>query len=298
MIYILLGVLVLVAVYVTLTNQKHVETFSDKKEDQKSEEESIVWDAFNDILKRNPNSDELKYFSKKLKSNKLDRLKLENLLESTPEYRRYAKTQDNQANADLIANNSERRVKFIIVEKYRKIFGITPSPETIAFLLQKYGQVGYDDEMFEKYLKKMKKAENEDDEDNFIKPHDEIKYKYQTYEKTKKHRKPQDDCGAYESTLLSDEIDRRNTDELYAQCKRYDDLVLLPDQAWSVPQKRAPVCIPTERNNVSPSIDQTALIGTLLDDAKNTGVGSLIAAFKYEEEENKKCKVKKNNNKR
>ena len=67
---------------------------------------------------------------------------------------------------------------------------------------------------------------------------------------------------------------RRNYDDLKNMCemsKHYDnvqrDLTLLPDQKWSVPHKRPPVCLVSEPAVVHSSQSQTALIGTLLQES-------------------------------
>ncbi len=60
------------------------------------------------------------------------------------------------------------------------------------------------------------------------------------------------------------------------------DMVLLPGQEWSIPQKHTPSCY---GNNLSynPLIEQTSLIGTLLTDAKDTEIGSIMPKFSYKE---------------
>lgn len=61
--------------------------------------------------------------------------------------------------------------------------------------------------------------------------------------------------------------------------------VLLPDQQWVVPQPRAPVCTAGSQTCiVQPSLDQTALIGTLLEDANNMQVGSIMPKFTFTEQ--------------
>lgn len=69
-------------------------------------------------------------------------------------------------------------------------------------------------------------------------------------------------------------VNERNKDELKNTCVRnkafspyhFEDMVLLPGQEWSVPQKHPPVCI-NGSANYEPKVEQTALIGTLLTDA-------------------------------
>lgn len=64
-----------------------------------------------------------------------------------------------------------------------------------------------------------------------------------------------------------------------------DDMVLDQSLRWSVPQHHPPVCI-SERDTAPPSsmIAQTALIGTLLDDATYTSIGSIMPRFRYTED--------------
>jgi hypothetical protein len=89
--------------------------------------------------------------------------------------------------------------------------------------------------------------------------------------------------------LYADYVNGRNND-LNSSCapnksiytNANNNMVLYPEFKWSVPQKRPPVCY-TKGNHYQPLIDQTALIGTLLCDAKCTQTGSILPDFKYEE---------------
>ena len=67
-----------------------------------------------------------------------------------------------------------------------------------------------------------------------------------------------------------------------AQRNQLNHLVLREDQAWSVPQQRPPACYGAT-SQVSPLVGQTALIGTLLADASDTKVGSIMPKFIYKE---------------
>jgi hypothetical protein len=76
--------------------------------------------------------------------------------------------------------------------------------------------------------------------------------------------------------------DKRNTDDLRNSCirnKKYigidEDMVLDPSLRWSVPQPRPPVCVGS-KNDYQPRTEQTALIGTLLNEAQKTDVGSIL----------------------
>lgn len=59
------------------------------------------------------------------------------------------------------------------------------------------------------------------------------------------------------------------------------DLVLNPEFKWSVPQQRPPVCY-GRNDEYNPLMTQSALIGTLLEDAKDTEVGSIMPKFTHQ----------------
>lgn len=84
------------------------------------------------------------------------------------------------------------------------------------------------------------------------------------------------------ASSLADIIDQRNTEELKNTCvrnKKYlgidEDMVLDSSLKWSVPQPHPPICVGPQ-GNYQPSLSQTALIGTLLEEAKDTQVGSIL----------------------
>jgi len=89
---------------------------------------------------------------------------------------------------------------------------------------------------------------------------------------------------------LANAVNDRNRDELKNICERnktfskyhYEDMVLVPGQEWTIPQKHPPVCYGS-KGNYNPQIEQTALIGTLLGDAKDTEIGSIMPKFTYKE---------------
>ena len=62
---------------------------------------------------------------------------------------------------------------------------------------------------------------------------------------------------------------------------KYRDMVLIPGMEWSVPSRRSPVCTVQRPAEPCPITDQTALIGTLLGDAMETQVGSIMPAFEF-----------------
>ena len=93
-----------------------------------------------------------------------------------------------------------------------------------------------------------------------------------------------------DATIVSTIYNERQLDELKYACarskKKYanvdSDMVLLPDQKWSVPQEHPEVCR-GGTSEFNPSVEQTALIGTLLEDAADTKVGSIMSEFEFNE---------------
>ena len=106
-------------------------------------------------------------------------------------------------------------------------------------------------------------------------------------------------CGTKEEmdaeNVLAITKEARNMDELEIGCKRstkreklaheYDDMVLRHDQLWKMPERRPPVCKMGSKKKcpVNPIEVQSSLLGTLLDDSKNTKVGSILPKFSYKE---------------
>jgi hypothetical protein len=85
---------------------------------------------------------------------------------------------------------------------------------------------------------------------------------------------------------LSNYISDRNMSHLGTVCKRNkkylnadDNMVLFPEFKWSVPQAFPPVCLKSGDATFNPSVEQTALIGTLLPAASDTQVGSILPVF-------------------
>jgi len=74
------------------------------------------------------------------------------------------------------------------------------------------------------------------------------------------------------------------------------DMVLRPEYEWSVPQQRAPVCTTLGQKPLTQPVfvNSSLLLGTPLEDAKDTQVGSIMPKFTYQDyvsvpEEATKC---------
>lgn len=93
--------------------------------------------------------------------------------------------------------------------------------------------------------------------------------------------------------VLSKIVNSRNMDQLKYACLKSknkqmrtdDDMVLIKGLDWSVPQERPGICRTSNPIQYNYSTEQTSLIGTLLDDAENTMVGSIMPEFEFKERE-------------
>lgn len=97
-------------------------------------------------------------------------------------------------------------------------------------------------------------------------------------------------CALLKKKTTTNYMQNRNLDELKYKCNsvsRYTNAdsfgKLIPTMEWQIPQERPGICI-GDFSRASPLTDQTALIGTLIEDSKNTSVGSLLPKFSYTEE--------------
>lgn len=63
------------------------------------------------------------------------------------------------------------------------------------------------------------------------------------------------------------------------------DMVLRPEYEWSVPQQRAPVCTTLGQKPLTQPVfvNSSLLLGTPIEDAKDTQVGSIMPKFTYQE---------------
>lgn len=84
------------------------------------------------------------------------------------------------------------------------------------------------------------------------------------------------------SKSMAELINARNNSQLKDTCVRNkaylgldEDMVLDPSLRWKLPERRPSVCV-GGKNDYQPRIDQTALIGTLIDDASKTKIGSAV----------------------
>ena len=92
----------------------------------------------------------------------------------------------------------------------------------------------------------------------------------------------------YNQYIQQRNVQTRDTlaDQYKTGSKQEGDLLLLQREYtgnWTVPETHPPLCTPCGKKcKVNPMTDQTALIGTLLDDARDTQVGSIMPKFVFQ----------------
>lgn len=308
--------------------------------------EDEVIEIYNTILDRNPDPEELQYYSTYVKQGlgHIEKMKL--LLLQSQEYKRLQKTQNNFAYGHLLGGITDRQLTMMVTSVYNQLTkeGDKIDDETLKFLKKKYLEFQLDEVVFRRFVKDYvlfkptssgttnaaARTTNASSTSTVQKPNSTIiqslatsaaaspapvtttatteKYQNTTTAsgavnttKMIENIKTKADCQFDKNKLdnttrsnseqaLASTINDRNRDELKNICQRnttysryhYDDLVLLPGQEWSVPQKHPPVCS-GRTTGYNPLVEQSSLIGTLLPDAKDTEVGSIMPKFTYKE---------------
>lgn len=263
----------------------------------------MVVRAFMRELDRIPSDEELRHYVDMFADSKYNDDKMTTLLQSSEEYTRRMKMQSNMVNADNVARITERETEGIIRKAYVDVYGQNPSPATQAYLHSRFLDMDMNQSHFVQFLKRLHAAEQGNGQvgsyDGLAVPHQGTPQALDVSQQSSSGQR----IGAAKQCL--EKRDRQDYD-LASQQRRSDDLstalgrcrdqerphgsasggmVLLPGMEWSVPQPRPPVCLPCPTScPVQPSLDQTSLLGTLLSDANDTQVGSMMPKFTYSEE--------------
>lgn len=323
--------------------------------------EDEVISIFNEILERQPDAEEVQYYSTFIKAGPANVEKMKLLLLQSNEYKRLQKLQNNTAYGYLLGGITDRQLTIMVVGIYNQVSGSGNKldEDTLKFLKKKYLEFQLDEQVFKKFIQDFivfdsksktvnqptegespevdantnranaaitdKLLETTFEKENKLQPPSssqvpatsdkpqETSDKKEQYtqqcpagsqsqvdtDKLIKAIKENADCQFSKNGVddqnrdepsMADTINDRNRDELKNICQRnktfskyhHENMVLLPGQEWSVPQKHPPVCY-GNKGNYSPLVDQTALIGTLLGDAKDTEIGSIMPKFSYKE---------------
>lgn len=138
--------------------KKVLATGSTNDDIQGTEQQVIA--IYNQLLDRNPDAVELKYYSTLVKQGPqyLDTMKVQ--LIGSSEYQRLQKLQDNHANSGFLGGITDKQVEFIIRTLYKDILKKKQLPigeneideETMTFLKKKYLEFEQKDGVFRQFL--------------------------------------------------------------------------------------------------------------------------------------------------
>lgn len=207
-----------------------------------------------------PDNIEMDYMMKKYRGLDKDEKKFKKYIRSTPEYKEY------KQNQKPTINNVKNKLKSKVVALSDKVNNVEyqiSKPNLNKTTLKVKSLLNEGNDELEEVLKRKR-------------DHDDEKPDVDTCEFYKTAQEHQ----------LAKLTNKRNLDKLKYHCeisKEYknvdDKMVLLPGQEWSVPQKYTPVCHHAQCS-VNPVLDQTALIGTILNTDEN-----ILPKFIYKEDE-------------
>lgn len=243
-----------VAVAETISSVESEEESADKENYLKY---SMIINVFRDTLGRTPTLSELEDHSETIKSLSWSEDKYIASLKETDEYKQLMMKQ-NESSYSVASTPNWSHHQYVVKKMYKEVYGRDPSSDDLDFLINRFRSYKRNEDKLRKLIQSIHNTEIGVE----IKQEPEVS--------------------------LADIVQQRNLSELKDsyersnKSKHYEDLVLLPNQEWSVPQKHPPVCT-SKKCNIKPMIDQTALIGTLLDDADDTQVGSIMPKFVYKE---------------
>lgn len=206
--------------------------------------------TYRDTLHRVPNVDELQDAASKI-SNDADINQLKKQLVDSEEYNEYNANKDTEfSSVTKLGTDGHKQMK--IKELYKEIFNKEITFEILDFYMK---QLAKHNEDFEQIKKIMEGVFTEQSAFSSTVTDEHNALSYVTNQRNLNSLKYSCDRLSYNKQYTESNLE-----------KKYDDLVLLPGQEWSVPQKHPPVCIAASKCEVRESTDQTALIGTLLNE--------------------------------
>jgi hypothetical protein len=273
--------------------------------------------AFMRELDRIPSEEELRHYVGMFASTEYDDDRMTTLLQGSEEYGRRMKLQSNMVNADNVPRITERETEGIIRKAYVDEYGQNPSPDTQAYLHARFLDMDMNQNDFAQFLKRLHAAEQgtlqssvglaaprqgtpqalaapqqQQSSDGFAATAQALATPQQQSSSGQRVGAAKHCLDKRDTQGYAQASQQRRRDDLSAAAGRCNEpqgsnagMVLLPGMEWSVPQPRPPVCLPCPTTcPVQPSLDQTRLLGTLLSDANDTQVGSMMPKFTYSEE--------------
>lgn len=117
-----------------------------------TEDEVIL--AFNQVLNRNPDKEELQRYAKMMTDRKnFNTDKLIQILASSDEYIRFERMQSNTANGTLLGGVTDRQITMTVEDMYAEITGKQVDMETLKFLKKKFVDYNLDEEKMKLFIK-------------------------------------------------------------------------------------------------------------------------------------------------
>lgn len=262
------------------------------------------------VLQRNPTQTEVDKYYTKVDSKSLTLKELRIILQSSEEYRILTQNQSNTF-VEMSGEMTDRQSNHSITTQFQKVYDRTPTEGEIKFLQDKIRTFSMGDTKLYEYISRLKTMENYDPQEDTA-PIDDIPDQSQKgfgltpddYMDKPVYKGPGSKYKETElfkiaervSKLLSDSskphgytsyVNQRNTADIDNMGAKYktgfqkeSELVSnegIAPSVYHVPLKNnCPPC------RVNPLIDQTSLIGTLLNDANDTQVGSILPKFTYQ----------------
>lgn len=260
------------------------------------------------VLQRNPTSAELDTYYTHI-DNKTKTLKdIRIILQESAEYASLLQSHTSTMDAEVISDMTDRQMNHMISTQFQKVYNRAPTEGETRFLQDKMMSYSMDNEALYGYIYRLKDMERGEKVVDYTSGDDVPGFGMTPTDymiDQPKYRGPGSkykmgsifDIAERVSKLLSDNskpqgyttyVNQRNTADIDNMSAKYQTGFEKEDELVNAkPQKIVDNHTPVKNNclpcRVSPLLDQTSLLGTLLHDANDTQVGSILPKFEYRE---------------
>ena len=262
------------------------------------------------VLQRNPTQTELDNYYTQVDTKKITLQQLRLILQNSEEYRIFSQNQTNVVNSGLSSDMTDRQSNFLITTQFQKVYDRSPTEGEIKFLEDKIKTYSMNDEKLYDYILRLKHMESFNPKDDIPVDNESDKTpisfgmtpddymidkpvykgpgsKFKESEIFKIAEKVSKILTGSKSQGYTSYVNQRNTEDKDYMGAKYQTGFQKESELVSDEAKAPPVNQVVPKNNcppcrVNPLIDQTSLIGTLLNDAKETQVGSILSKFNYQ----------------
>lgn len=305
---------VMTCVVLLLARHYAVESFEG---DKLTTEEQVI-DVYHTVLQRSPSAREMVDAVRALDAGEWTVVGLKQRLMDSDEYDRLIKLQSNSLSPELQKMVSDKALIETIARVYKQERRKTIPPHMILPLKDAYIALEYNEHALRVVLRSpkysylevdAKRTVNLDREQfmELIERHigtpaaitsqaavlakEQMSVKIQSRELDRDQQSP---SGAHTHDRVHRSIDDVDTDmthiidaikEGQRQRTHHGNMVLRPEMSWSVPQQSPPVCTTQGQKPLTQPVmlNSRLLLGTPLDDSKQTGVGSIMPRFEFVE---------------